>query len=163
MKREHSDSMPDPSRDPVMQVLRPLVEAYWAFWRVDSAHIRSLHLTPAQFDVMVTLGYTDGMTCSQLSKATLLTKGTMTGLLDRLAAKKLIERAEVEGDRRQILIRLTKAGHELFRKVFPKHTAFLKPFFDRAISPTEAKQMKQTLERLRNSFREEIPGYESPG
>ena len=50
----------------------------------------------------------------------------------------------------------------MFRKVFPKHTAFLKPFFERAISPSEAKQMKQTLERLRDTFREAIPGFESP-
>jgi DNA-binding MarR family transcriptional regulator len=163
MKVERSNSMPDLRSDPVMQVLRPLVEAYWAFWRVDSAHIRSLRLTPAQYDVLVTLGDTDGMTCSQLSKATLLTKGTMTGLLDRLAAKNLIERAGVEGDRRQILIRLTKTGDELFRKVFPKHTAFLKPFFERAISASEAKQMKQLLERLRDNFQEAIPGFESPG
>ena len=79
--------LPDLKDDPYLKLVRPLVEAYQAFWLADNRHIRSLKLTPSQFDVIATLGDTDGMTCSELSARTLVTKGTLTGVLDRLVAK----------------------------------------------------------------------------
>jgi MarR family 2-MHQ and catechol resistance regulon transcriptional repressor len=90
--------LPHLKDDSYLKALRPLVEAYLAFWRVDSRHIRTLRLTPSQFDVIVTLGDTTGLTCSQLSSQTLVTKGTLTGVLDRLAKKGLIRRESVAGD-----------------------------------------------------------------
>ena len=153
MKGGKLERMPDGATDPVLKVLRPLVEAYWAFWLEDSRHIRSMRLTPAQFDIVATLGDTEGMICSDLSEATLLTKGTLTGVLDRLEAKGLIERAGVPGDRRQTLIRLTKKGDDVFRKVFPAHMSHIKPFFEHALTPQDATELKELLLRLRDSFR----------
>jgi DNA-binding MarR family transcriptional regulator len=138
--------------DPYLKVLRPLVEAYLAFWREDSRHIRSMHLTPSQFDVIATLGDTEGMTCSELSATTLVTKGTLTGVLDRLAAKGLILRDAVTGDRRCIHIRLTDKGEALFRKTFSAHAAFLRPRFERALTKKEAEQLQALLLRIRDSF-----------
>ena len=59
--------LPHLKDDPYLKVLRPLVEAYLAFELTESRHIKSLRLTPSQFDVIATLGDTDGMTCSELS------------------------------------------------------------------------------------------------
>ncbi len=47
--------IPDFHEDSYLKVLRPLVEAYLAFARVDNRHIRAMHLTPSRFDVMATL------------------------------------------------------------------------------------------------------------
>jgi DNA-binding MarR family transcriptional regulator len=146
--------LPDLKDDPYLKVLRPLVEAYLAFWRQDNRHIRSLHLTPPQFDVISTLGDTEGMTCSELSAATLVTKGTLTGVLDRLAAKGLIVRDSVAGDRRCIKIRLTDKGDALFRKTFAAHIAFLRPRFQRALTKKEAEQLRTLLSRIRDSFQQ---------
>lgn len=144
--------IPDFHQDSYLKILRPLVEAYLAFTRVDSRHIRAMHLTPSQFDVMATLGDTNGMTCSELSAATLVTKGTLTGVLDRLQAKGLIQRDEVEADRRRTRIRLTEKGQNLFEKIFPAHAAFLRPFFERALNPKEVEVARTLLLRLRDSF-----------
>jgi DNA-binding MarR family transcriptional regulator len=144
--------IPDFQQDAYLKVLRPLVEAYLAFARVDNRHIRAMHLTPSQFDVMATLGDTDGMTCSELSAATLVTKGTLTGVLDRLEAKGLIQRDEVEADRRRTKIRLTEKGQNRFEKIFPAHATFLRPFFERALSPKEIDVARTLLLRLRDSF-----------
>src|SRR5581483_7225259 len=124
------EQLPDFKDDPHLKVLRPLVEAYLAFARLDNRHIRAMRLTPSQFDVIATLGDTEGMTCSELSEATLVTKGTLTGVLDRLEAKGLIQRDAVEGDRRCVKIRLTENGEALFQKTFSAHAAFLRPFFE---------------------------------
>lgn len=138
--------------DPYLKVLRPLVEAYLAFWRQDSRHIRSMRLTPSQFDVIATLGDTNGMTCAELSAATLVTKGTLTGVLDRLAAKRLIRRTATDTDRRCVKVRLTEKGEAQFRKTFPAHAKFLRPYFTRALTQKEAELTKTLLLRLRDSF-----------
>lgn len=146
--------LPHLKDDPYLKLLRPLVEAYLAFWRVDSRHVRSLRLTPSQFDVIVTLGDTEGLTCSQLSFQTLVTKGTLTGVLDRLAKKGLIRREPVASDKRRTKIRLTEKGHALFQKVFSAHIAFLRPFFERALSQQEVETACTLLLRIRNSFQD---------
>lgn len=147
--------LPHLKDDPYLKLVRPLVEAYVAFWRADSRHIRSLRLTPSQFDVIATLGDTEGMTCSELSAKTLVTKGTLTGVLDRLVSKGLLRRDAVRGDRRYTKISLTEKGDALFRKTFAAHISFLRPFFERAMSPKEVEQARTLLLRLRDSFQKE--------
>jgi MarR family transcriptional regulator, 2-MHQ and catechol-resistance regulon repressor len=144
--------LPALTDDPILKVLRPLVEAYLAFWRADSRHIRSMKLTPSQFDVIATLGDTDGMTCAELSAATLVTKGTLTGVLDRLAAKGLIRRESVVDDRRSIKINLTDKGDQLYRKTFAAHVTFIRPFFERALTQKDAEKLRTLLLRIRRSF-----------
>lgn len=144
--------LPHLKDDPYLKLVRPLVETYLAFWRTDSRHIKSLRLTPSQFDVIATLGDTEGMTCSELSAKTLVTKGTLTGVLDRLVSKGLIRRDAMKGDRRYTKISLTEKGDALFRKTFAAHIAFLRPFFERALSPKEVEQTRTLLLRLRDCF-----------
>src|SRR5262249_28934216 len=148
-------NLPDLKDDPYLKVLRPLVEAYLGFWRTDSRHIRTLRVTPSQFDVIATLGDTNGMTCSELSAHTLVTKGTLTGVLDRLVSKGLIRRDDMKNDRRCTKISLTTKSDALFRKTFASHLAFLRPFFERALSREEVDQARTLLLRLRDSFRRE--------
>ena len=144
--------LPDLKDDPYLKVLRPMVEAYLAFARADNRHIRSMRLTPSQFDVLATLGDTEGMTCSELSEATLVTKGTLTGVLDRMEAKGLIRRDIRSDDRRCIKIQLTSKGDALFRKTFAAHIAFLRPFFERALTQKEADQACRVFAGIRQSF-----------
>lgn len=144
--------LPDLKDDPYLKVLRPMVEAYLAFSRADNRHIRSMRLTPSQFDVIATLGDTDGMTCSDLSEATLVTKGTLTGVLDRLEAKDLIRRETISADRRSTKVRLTAKGEALFRRTFAAHARFLRPYFARALTQKDADQAKLLFSRIRDSF-----------
>lgn len=142
--------------DPYLKVVRPLVEAYLAFSREANRQIRSMHLTPSQFDVIATLGDTDGMTCSDLSAATLVTKGTLTGVLHRLEAKHLIRRVAVSGDRRCTKIRLTEKGEALFRNIFAAHAAFLRSYCQRTLTQKETDQACALLFRLRDSFQQPL-------
>lgn len=142
----------DPGDEPYLKVLRPLVEAFYAFLAKDDRHIRALGLTLSQFDVIATLGDTEGMTCKRLSEETLVTKGTLTGVLDRLEAKGLVERVASKEDRRATIIRLTPKGEKKFQEVFPKHIYYIKPFFERALSPAEMKTLRGLLLRLKESF-----------
>lgn len=85
-----------------MPLVRALIECAQSFERCSGAHVRELGLTPAQFDIIATLGNTDGMSCKELGEKTLIIKGTMTGVLNRLEQKGLLSR----------LCAAFEAGHE---------------------------------------------------
>ena len=67
-----------------LPTMRELARAYQAFANYSDSHIRKLGLTPSQFDVIATLGNTEGMSMKALAEATLVTKGTLTGIVDRI-------------------------------------------------------------------------------
>lgn len=139
------------AKEPFLVVLRELAEAYQAFSAYSAAHVREMGLTPAQFDVIATLGDTPGMPLSELAQNTLITKGTMTGIIDRLEAKGLVRREVLAGDRRSFRAVLTPAGEALFSQVFPAHMDHLR----RAFADAEAGEMEQLrlgLRRLRDRF-----------
>ena len=146
----------DPGDEPFLQILRPLVETYFAFLRKDDRHIRSLGLTSPQFDVIATLGDTPGMPCRELSEKTLVTKGTLTGVLDRLEARGEIERIPSKEDRRSTIVRLTSKGKAQFERVFPAHIYYMKPYFEQALTVGEMAQLRTLLLRLKASFGKEM-------
>jgi MarR family 2-MHQ and catechol resistance regulon transcriptional repressor len=76
-------------------------------------------LTHAQFDIIATLGNTCGMTYKELGEKTLITKGTLTGVIERLESKGLVERIRSANDKRSYSVRLTPAGEKTFEDVFP--------------------------------------------
>ncbi|MDO8654064.1 MAG: MarR family transcriptional regulator [Undibacterium sp.] len=103
-----------------LRSIRLLAECMQLFEKSSSARVRSCGFTESQFDIIATLGNTPGMTCKELGEKTLITKGTLTGVLDRLEDKGLIQRERGDDDRRQLLIKLTPAGEQAFTEVFPK-------------------------------------------
>jgi DNA-binding MarR family transcriptional regulator len=73
-------------------------------------------LEPWEFDVLSALrraGEPYQLSPGQLLTQTLVTSGTMTNRIDRLAARELVVRGPDPADRRGVLVRLTAAGCEL--------------------------------------------------
>lgn len=134
-----------------LPVLRELAEAYQAFEAYSSVHIRSLDLTPAQFDIIATLGNTPGMPLKELGEKTLITKGTLTGVVDRLSDKKLVQRIASPSDGRSQIVQLTAQGEALFERIFPAHLAHLQQVFAQ-LGADELASMEQSLRRLREVF-----------
>lgn len=124
--------MTDPQRDKpdFLRLVRALVEAYQAFVEVDTTLLRPTGLTQAQFDVIATLGNTEGFAMRELSAKTLIAKGTLTGVIDRLEQKGLVARTTNPEDRRSFVVALTAEGDALFQRIFPEHLERLKSLFD---------------------------------
>jgi DNA-binding MarR family transcriptional regulator len=127
------------------------MRAYQALEARSSDHIRSLGLTPAQFDVIAALGDAPGMTPTQLTNKTLITKGTLTGVVDRLVAKGLLRRTQHQADRRCQFVTLTKKGSRLYQVVVPAHFAYLDRFVA-GYSVADHAQAQAVLMRLTNAF-----------
>ena len=114
---------------PFIPVVRELVRCYQAFETYSAANIRELGLTPSQFDIIATLGNTPGMTSKMLGEKTLITKGTLTGVVDRLVVKDLVCRCQCEHDGRSQIVKLTKKGEAVFDDVYPAHISYLSKLF----------------------------------
>jgi len=72
-------------------------------------------LEPWEFDVLTALrraGAPYQLSPGQLLTQTLVTSGTMTNRIDRLAGKGLVQRLPDPGDRRGVLVRLTESGQD---------------------------------------------------
>ena len=139
------------SKEAFIPTMRELVRAYQAFADYSAKHIRDLGLTSSQFDVIATLGNTEGMSMTDLAEKTLVTKGTLTGIIDRLEKKNLVTRVVPPENRRSFTIILTPEGEQTFNTVFPSHIAYLRERFDR-LSPKELEHLRVGLETLRKLF-----------
>jgi MarR family transcriptional regulator, 2-MHQ and catechol-resistance regulon repressor len=122
---------------PSLPVIRELVRCYQAFEAVAGAHIRSMGLTPSQFDIIATLGNTQGMRFKELGEKTLCTKGTLTGIVDRLAEKGLVRRVASATDGRSQIVQLTAEGEAVFAKTFPAQLSHM----DEILAEVDAERM----------------------
>jgi DNA-binding MarR family transcriptional regulator len=134
-----------------LPVLRNLVSAYQAFERYSAPDLRSMGLTMTQFDVIATLGNQPPMTCKELGEKTLVTKGTLTGVLERLESKGILERKLNPDDARSQMIGLTVEGQSLFEKVFPAHLQHLEKAFNQ-LNTNDLSDASGVLQKLTTIF-----------
>ncbi|MBW4555039.1 MAG: MarR family transcriptional regulator [Trichormus sp. ATA11-4-KO1] len=146
-----SSSTNTAAKEEFIPIMRELARTYQAFSAYSEAHVREMGLTPAQFDVIATLGNTQGLSMGEIGEKTLITKGTLTGIIDRLKQKQLVEREVPADNRRSVIVRLTPKGEALFAQVFPEHIAYLKERFTQ-LEPSELKLLEVLLKRLRQVF-----------
>jgi len=131
-------------------VLRQLLRTHQAFLSYAASHVHKLDLTLPQFDVIITLGGTLGMPYKTLGEKTLITKGTLTGVINRLEDKELVQRVASKTDGRSQIIRLTETGNALFEQTFPEHLQFINRLFD-DYSPEDIATLEANLVRLHNA------------
>ena len=78
-----------------------------------TARIRTLGLSIPQFDLLSTLTEQEGISQSELAEKLYVTKGNVSGLVDRLVQAGLVERRAIAGDRRSYAMHLTPEGRRL--------------------------------------------------
>jgi DNA-binding MarR family transcriptional regulator len=78
--------------------------------------------TLPRFDLMAQLERSpDGLKMNELSRRMMVTGGNITGITDQLVAERLVERIDVEGDRRAYRVRLTAKGRKQFNDMAREH------------------------------------------
>ncbi|MEA3364031.1 MAG: MarR family transcriptional regulator [Candidatus Hydrogenedentes bacterium] len=82
--------------------------------------LRQFDLTQAQFNVLFALRYkTRAITQVELGRRLVVTRATVTSVLDKLESKGYVERRDVPDNRRSYHVELTEAGRALVEKVEP--------------------------------------------
>jgi DNA-binding MarR family transcriptional regulator len=93
------------------------------------SRLRALGLTPPQCDVLTTLTEREGVPQQELAERLYVTKGNISGLIDRLVASGLVERRTIAEDRRSHAIYLTAAGRRRAQEAIAMQREFVAQTF----------------------------------
>jgi MarR family transcriptional regulator, organic hydroperoxide resistance regulator len=111
--------MPQPQSVRVAEAVDPL-QVWFRFIRLHrrvsaaiAAELKALGLSIPQFDILSTLTEREGFTQQELAAQLYVTKGNVSGLVDRLVEAGLLERRAIPGDRRSHALHLTREGRTL--------------------------------------------------
>lgn len=78
-----------------------------------AAELKTIGLSIPQFDLLSTLTEREGLSQQELAERLYVTKGNVSGLLDRMVEAGLVERRAIPGDRRSNALHLTERGRAL--------------------------------------------------
>lgn len=109
--------------------------------------------TLPRFDLMAQLERApDGLKMNELSRRMMVTGGNVTGITDQLAAEGLVDRVDVEGDRRAYRVRLTAKGRKLFHEMAHQHERWILEAFA-ALSDKEIATLHKLLGKVKDHAR----------
>lgn len=151
MNRSPDRSSPPPDDEalwpPGFRAWIKLALCYQRGSRLLSSLLRPLGLTVPQFDALANLYVGDGITQQQLARRLLVTKGNVTGLLDRLAERGLVERRADPTDRRANRIALTEQGRALAQRSLEVQHALVAELMG-VLDADEQEQLRLLLARI---------------
>jgi DNA-binding MarR family transcriptional regulator len=105
--------------------------------------------TLPRFDLMSQLERSpDGLKMNELSRRMMVTGGNVTGITDQLVTEGLVERINVEGDRRAYRVRLTPRGRKLFNEMAQQHEDWIVEAFS-GLSDKEIAQLHKLLGKVK--------------
>ena len=105
--------------------------------------------TLPRFDLMSQLERSpDGLKMNELSRRMMVTGGNVTGITDQLVTEGLVERINVEGDRRAWRVRLTARGRKLFHEMAQQHEDWIVDAFA-GLSGKEITQLHKLLGKVK--------------
>jgi MarR family 2-MHQ and catechol resistance regulon transcriptional repressor len=120
MIRNKADSLSGGSGVHVWLVLWKAAQAVEAYAKRSIEH---LELCGSDFAVLEALLHKGALPVNEIGRKVLLTSGSMTVAVDRLAAKGLVERRASADDRRARIVHLTKQGRKLSTRAYAAHAA----------------------------------------
>lgn len=104
-------------------------------------------LTPFHWLVLNCLWQQDNLPTSVLGDRLQQVGGTLTGVLDRMEERGLVQRERDQNDRRVWRIRLTEAGRQL-EAVLPTHAIKLREKLLQGFSEVEQQQLSSYIDRM---------------
>ena len=120
-----------------------------------TALVREIGLSVPQCDVLTTLTEREGISQQDLAARLYVTKGNISGLIDRLETAKLVERRSIEGDRRSHAIFLTPQGRTLAEQGIEVQRRFVIETLGR-MSAEDLKQLESLIVTTRDLIRENL-------
>ncbi len=135
-------------------LLRTLVRAYQTTKGHDSSLVAKLGISASEFDIIATLGNTDGLRMCDLASKTLMSAPNITRVVKKLEESRLVERTRAVTSDREVLARLTPAGERVFDESYPVVVDGVRAFFDAHLDADEQEQLIELLQKLLDCPRE---------
>lgn len=120
-----------------------LARCFNSFAQADAVAVKRHDLTAPQFGVLEALAHLGPLKMCEIAQKYLTSGANITGVVDRLEEKGLVQRVMEEDDRRTYRIHLTEAGGRLIAEIFPLHARKIEQ-----LSAALSAQEKATLIRL---------------
>jgi MarR family transcriptional regulator, organic hydroperoxide resistance regulator len=115
--------------------------------------LRAIGVSIPQCDVLTTLTEREGVSQQELAKRLYVTKGNISGLIDRLTEAGLVERRSTASDRRQHAIYLTGAGRAMAEKAIAVQRRWIAATIGR-MAESDLEALEAKLVALRDIVRE---------
>ena len=115
--------------------------------------LRAIGVSIPQCDVLTTLTEQEGVSQQELAKRLYVTKGNISGLIDRLTEAGLVERRSTASDRRQHAIYLTGAGRAMAEKAIAVQRRWIAATLGR-MAESDLEALEAKLVALRDIVRE---------
>lgn len=134
------------------------IEAWESLFRAQVSVLRQLNaefpsseISFTEYDVLLNLSRAAErrMRIRDLIPHLLLSQPSVSRLIDRLAARGLVEKLPDESDARGTIVALTAEGWELFKRVAVVHAESIAKRVGGALSPAELAQLAELCRRLR--------------
>ena len=106
-----------------------------------------LHISHAQWIVVMLLGDGAASTAAELCKILIYDPGAMTRLLDRLEKKGVLRRARAKDDRRAVRLELTADGSRLYPMILEALVQVYNRLL-RGFTKSDVRQLEQLLTRM---------------
>ncbi|MFL6210791.1 MAG: MarR family winged helix-turn-helix transcriptional regulator [Pyrinomonadaceae bacterium] len=120
MKANKLDSLSGGSGVHVWLVLWKAAQAVEAYAERSIEH---LEMCGSDFAVLEALLHKGALPVNEIGRKVLLTSGSITVAVDRLASKGLVERRASADDRRARIVHLTREGRKLITRAYAEHAA----------------------------------------
>ena len=117
-----------------------------------ASRLKALGLSIPQCDVLTTLTEREGLSQQELAARLYVTKGNISGLVDRLVIARLVERRSIESDRRFHAIYLTPEGRRLAQLAIKAQRDFVADTFGR-LTPEQIANFEALLVVTRDLVR----------
>jgi DNA-binding MarR family transcriptional regulator len=119
--------------------------------------------TLPQFDLMAQLERHPGnLTMGELSQRLMVTSGNVTGLVDRLIRRGMVQRIPSPTDRRILYVTLTHKGRTLFRTMASRHERWVKELLGN-LDNADVERLMELLATTRESVGDVIKAASDRG
>jgi len=142
--------MPDPPPR-----LWPEILFFRAVFRANAAireaHRRELdkhHLGLSEFDLLVSLGNTEGKRMKELAAGMITSPSNVTRVCASMEKRGLVVRQRSDQSDREVIARLTPEGQALFEALFPSISSFTQSLIRKGLAEKDMRAAAEVLERF---------------